>query len=95
MSLAAFVRAGVGAPVRVVPGKVDEDLAEEQAAALHEAGVQKLLGTDDDVFVDIIGKESRAQIQVHDAGGWCFTSSHLVSRRFDQRMDLRGFGRMA
>lgn len=44
--------------------QVDEDLAEQQAAALHEAGVQKLIGTDHDVFLEILGKSSRAQIQV-------------------------------
>lgn len=44
--------------------QVDEGLAEEQAAALHEAGVEKLIGTDDDVFLEILGLSSRAQIQV-------------------------------
>eukprot|EP00752_Nemacystus_decipiens_P001889 g1819.t1 len=43
--------------------EVDHDLATEQAAALHAAGVKKLLGTDNDVFLDILGKSSRAQIQ--------------------------------
>lgn len=49
---------------RVGLGQVDHDLATEQAAALHAAGVQKLIGTDHDVFLDILGKQSRAQIQV-------------------------------
>ena len=44
--------------------QVDPVLATEQAAALHEAGVQKLIGTDRDVFLDILGCQSRAQIQV-------------------------------
>ncbi|CAM9646341.1 unnamed protein product, partial [Ectocarpus sp. 4 AP-2014] len=43
--------------------EVDCDLANEQAAALHAAGVQKLIGTDNDVFLDILGRQSRAQIQ--------------------------------
>lgn len=45
-------------------GQVDHNLAAEQAAALHAAGVQKLIGTDHDVFLDILGRQSRAQIQV-------------------------------
>lgn len=44
--------------------QADDHLATEQAAALHEAGVQKLIGTDHDVFLDILGRQSRAQIQV-------------------------------
>lgn len=44
--------------------KVNTGLAEDQATALHEAGQQRLIGTDDDVFLDILGRESRAQIQV-------------------------------
>lgn len=48
--------------------QVDHDLAVEQAAALHEAGVQKFIGTDHDVFLDILGKQSRAQIQVRFLG---------------------------
>lgn len=44
--------------------QMDHDLAVEQASALHEAGVQKLIGTDHDVFLDILGRQSRSQIQV-------------------------------
>lgn len=31
---------------------------------MHAAGVQKFIGTDHDVFLEILGKQSRAQIQV-------------------------------
>lgn len=41
----------------------DPSLAAQQAAALHDAGVKKLIGTDNDVFLDILGTQSRAQIQ--------------------------------
>ena len=50
--------------VCVFPWKVDPDLATEQAAALHEARTSNLMGTDDDVFLEILGLQSRAQIQV-------------------------------
>ncbi|CAM9371518.1 unnamed protein product [Ascophyllum nodosum] len=42
---------------------VDHAQAVQQAAALHAAGAQKLIGTDHDVFLDILGRQSRAQIQ--------------------------------
>lgn len=64
-------------------GQVDHDLAREQAAALHAAGVQKLIGTDHDVFLDTLGKSSRAQIQVNSligggGGGICGVASWKV-----------------
>ncbi|CAN0460611.1 unnamed protein product [Discosporangium mesarthrocarpum] len=43
--------------------EVDEDLAAEQAAELLASGVAQM-GTDDDVFIEILAKQSRAQIQV-------------------------------
>ncbi|CAM9405997.1 unnamed protein product, partial [Laminaria digitata] len=42
---------------------VDPVLATQQAEALHKASVQKLIDTDHDVFLDILGSQSRAQIQ--------------------------------
>ncbi len=53
--------------VLVLLRQVDHALAAQQAAALHAAGVQKLIGTDHDVFLEILGKSSRAQIQVRPA----------------------------
>lgn len=58
-----FTRAGFD-----LAAQVDHDLAVEQADALHAARVQKFIGTDHDVFLEILGKQSRAQIQVRFLG---------------------------
>lgn len=42
---------------------VNQKAAIEQANQLYKAGVGKRFGTDDDVFIQILTKESRAQIQ--------------------------------
>ena len=43
---------------------MDYDLATEQAAALNEAWKEKQIGSDEDMFLEILGRQSRAQIQV-------------------------------
>ncbi|CAM9277517.1 unnamed protein product [Ectocarpus sp. 6 AP-2014] len=43
--------------------EADEALAEEQATKLYDAGVGKFVGTDDEVFIDIIGTSPSVQIQ--------------------------------
>ncbi|CAM9724139.1 unnamed protein product, partial [Ectocarpus fasciculatus] len=43
--------------------EADEALAEEQATQLYDAGVGKFVGTDDEVFIDIIGTSPSVQIQ--------------------------------
>ncbi|CAN0373059.1 unnamed protein product [Ascophyllum nodosum] len=43
--------------------EVDYDLATEQAAALNEAWKEKQIGSDEDMFLEILGRQSRAQIQ--------------------------------
>lgn len=46
--------------------QVDPDLATEQAATLQEALASDLLGSEEDPFLDILGTQSRAQIQVQE-----------------------------
>lgn len=54
--------------------QVDPDLASEQAATLQEALASELLGSEEDPFLDILGTQSRAQIQVQET----ITSLHYV-----------------
>ncbi|CAM9383090.1 unnamed protein product [Chrysoparadoxa australica] len=42
--------------------EVDEALAQEQATQLYDAGVGRV-GTDEDVFMHVLGRQSRAQIE--------------------------------
>lgn len=43
---------------------MDEDLAVQQAAELHKAGIAKRFGTDEKTFIRILTQASHPQIQV-------------------------------
>ena len=50
--------------MRALGQKVDEDLAEQQAQELHNAGIGKRMGTDKNTFIRILTEASRPQIKV-------------------------------